>query len=399
MRYYAKLLREPLAASLVVFVGAGVAGTLENQPPKLQRLAHTAAKAMEFTTQTRGGNCDGCSWVRAEGVIEPGTTEKFKAFVARESPPPFITLDSPGGNVMEAVKFGQFLRQSGWNTYVGEEDPIVPEKHFATKLQKSRCYSACVYAFAGGVHRIAEDKSIGIHQFYRPDDALRPNDKTLSAVDMANMQRLVASLNEYVRRMGVDPRLVTLASAITPWEPIYLLSSAELQSLNLDNTSAPKSDSSSNWSVQPAGDGAMAVTTQMQDGTGRMASLGVMCHQSLPKMFIVKLFVSDDTKDWGYIFGSVDLDVQMFELSSDDEVSTLHHGRLIMPVKRAGNGASLGLIITNDEFQKMMRAKTVSISGFTNMASQSWTGPLGGTFSMAGAAAVVGLALKNCVSQ
>ncbi len=145
-----------------------------------------AAEGMEFTVQYNGGNCGSCSWVLAEGVINSGTTEKFKAFVANEKPPKNIRFDSPGGNVLEALKLGQFLRQLNWDTFVGEQSAIIPGSHLSQyKTQKSSCYSACVYAFAGGVHRDAADRSVGIHQFYRPDDALRPNDKTLSAVDMA----------------------------------------------------------------------------------------------------------------------------------------------------------------------------------------------------------------------
>ena len=202
--------------------------------------------------------------------------------------------------------------------------------------------------------------------------------------------------------MGVDFRLVTLASAITPWEPIYLLSSEELRSLNLDNMYAPNSDSSSNWSVQPVGDGAMAVTTQMQDGTGRTASFGIMCRQSLPNIFIVQLVVKDDTKDWAYIFSSFSSDElrpQSFDFDIDGQFRKFAANRLIMPVKRAGNGASLVLAITKDELLKIIGAKSLGITGFANMASQSRTGTLGGTFSMAGAAAVIGLALKNCVKQ
>jgi hypothetical protein len=45
----------------------------------------------------------------------------------------------------------------------------------------------------------------------------------------------------------------------------------------------------------------------------------------------------------------------------------------------------------------MLNAKTVEIAGFVNMAAQSRTGELGGTFSMVGTPDVVALALKNCV--
>ena len=233
-----------------------------------------AAEGMEFTVQYDGGNCGSCVWVQGHGVIDQGTTEKFKAFVAKEKPPKILRLNSPGGNLIEALIFGRFLRKSNWDTLAGD---------YLAAISKSSCYSACVYVFAGGVHRFAQGNSLGIHQFYRPDEAMRPNDKTLSAVDMANTQQLAALLNEYVRQMGVDPRLVTIASNITPWETIYVLSRAEAESLNLDNSSAPANPTSSNWNVQPIGNGAIAITTQTQDGAGRIASLGIMCVRSQPE--------------------------------------------------------------------------------------------------------------------
>jgi hypothetical protein len=356
---------------------------------------------MEFTVQYNGGNCGSCAWVLAEGVIDSGTTEKFKAFLAKEKRPRNLRFDSPGGNVIEALTLGQFLRETDWDTFVGEESAMIPGSHLPAlyKTQKSSCYSACVYAFAGGVHRTADDKTVGIHQFYRPDDAVRPNDKTLSAIDMANMQRLAALLNEYVKEMGIDPKLVTIASSITPWTPIYVLSSAELKSFNLDNSSAPKGGTSANWSVQPAGNGAMATTMQSQDGAGRMAALGIMCLQSLPNMIIVQLAVRDDNRDWAQAFSSSGLSPQHFVFKIDGTYGELGSSRLIGPVARTGNGVSLDLAVTKDELGKIMWAQSVEIAAFVNMASQRWTGELGGTFSMTGAPAVIGLALKNCVSQ
>jgi hypothetical protein len=354
-------------------------------------LSHAlAAEGMQFTIQGTGGNCRACSWVLAEGIIDAGTTEKFKAFIAKEKPPRNLRFDSPGGSVIEALKLGQFLREKDWDTFVGED---------LYDSQKSSCYSACVYAFAGGVQRTAQDKSVGIHQFYRPDDALRPNERTLSAVDVANMQRLAALLNEYVRQMGVDPRLVTIASNITPWEPIYLLSGAELKFLNLDNTSAPASDASINWSVQPAGNGAIAITLQPQNGAGRIASLGIMCLQSLPDMIVVHLAVRDDTKDWAEAIKSLHLLPQYFLFEINGNYGELDSNRLMSPVKRSGNGVSLDLAITKDELLKIIRAESLEIDAFVSMASERWIGELGGRFSMAGAPAVINLALKNCLSQ
>ena len=112
MRHYAKLLRATLTVSLMLMAVMGIA---VSGPPEASSEAPkqaTTAEAMRFTQQYNGGNCGSCSWVLAEGVIEAGTTEKFKAFIAKESPPRNIRFDSPGGSVSEALKLGQFLRAS-----------------------------------------------------------------------------------------------------------------------------------------------------------------------------------------------------------------------------------------------------------------------------------------------
>lgn len=177
-------------------------------------------QGMEFEYQANGGNCRACDWVLAEGTLDKGTTDKLKAFIAHnEYQTKNIRFNSPGGDLIEALKLGEVLREDKWDTFVGEEYPSRTSTPAGYVTQQSNCYSACVYAFAGGVRRTADDKSLGVHQFYRPDDAVRPTDKTLSAVDVANMQHLAAMLNEYVRGMGIDPRLVSMASEITPWNP------------------------------------------------------------------------------------------------------------------------------------------------------------------------------------
>jgi hypothetical protein len=215
---------------------------------------------------------------------------------------------------------------------------------------------------------------------------------------MANTQQLAALLNEYVRQMGIDPRLVTIASSITPWDPIYVLSGAELKSLNLDNSSAAISGASANWSVQPAGNGAIATATQAQDGAGRMASLGIMCIQSRPNTVIVRLAVQDDNVDWTSAISSSGLSPQSFNFEIDGTYGELKSDRLISPIERMGNGVLFDLAITQDELGRIMSAKSVRIAAFVNMASQRWTGPLGGTFSMMGAPAAISLALKNCLN-
>jgi hypothetical protein len=151
--------------------------------------------------------------------------------------------------------------------------------------------------------------------------------------------------------------------------------------------------------VEPFEDGAMAITTQLQDGAGRQASLGIMCVRSTADAFIVRLAVRDDTKDWNDALLGGDLSPQDFDFDPDGAHASLDGNRLVGRVERVGNGASLTFAISKQELDLMMTAKSVELAGFVSMASESWTGELGGTFSMVGAPAFVGLAFKNCSSR
>ncbi len=356
----------------------------------------TQVAAMDFKTQYNGGNCGECSWILAEGPIEPGTTEKLKKFISKEKPPPNILFNSPGGNLVEALKLGRFLRENHFDTFVGETSAIIPGHFPEYAPQKSTCYSACVYAFVGGVHRTAKDKSLGIHQFYRPDDALRPNDTTLSAVDMSNMQRLLSVLAEYVHEMGVDTRLVTMASTITPWQPIYVLSERELTILNLDNSQPPAQQAGGNWSVRPAGNGAMAVTTQVQDGAGRVAILALSCATRVPNIVFASILLQDKNQPWTEAFEKLQFKVQDITFNIDGQYTSLEAARLVDPIERHGDGVTFKLALTKAELQRMILARTVELSAFVDMVTIRFVGDLGGTFSMAGAADTISLALRNC---
>ena len=178
-----------------------------------------------------------------------------------------------------------------------------------------------------------------------------------------------------------------------------MLSSAQLKSLNLDNTSAPTSENLADWRVQPAGNGAMAISAQTQDGTGPVASLAIMCLRSMPNWIVVRLSVRDHNKDSSRGFNSHDLSPQYFEFQVDEEYHKLDRQQLVSPVGRLGNGAMLGFAVADEELERMVAANTVELARFTSRAVESWTGKLGGTFAMTGSQAVIALALRNCMSQ
>lgn len=357
---------------------------------------------MQFSSEFNGGNCGGCAWILAEGVITADTLDDFKAYLESNRPSLLqsggynIAFNSPGGNLLGGLRLGRYLREKNWDTYARERSARTLGSPNFYESYSSACYSACVYAFAGGVNRYTEDNALGIHQFYRDDVVSSPENKSLTPTDMANMQELGGLLNEYVDGMGVDRSLVSVASSITPWEPILLLSHDEAHRFNLDTNLPPTDLQNSDWRVMPNSSGSIAVNTQLQNGAGRKATFGLMCVEGTPNLTVVMLSVEDKNINWdlGPSENRTGFD---FDLTIDGVPSSLPKNRLFVPYTHSESGADIGFLITDTELGKIMDAKVISAGAFFNMVTLRAIGSLGGTFNMTGSRDVIDLALKNCV--
>lgn len=202
---------------------------------------------MIFREAFNGGNCNGCEWIIAEGTIQQDTPEVFKKFLELKKPNGTVRFNSPGGNLLAGLKLGEMIRSAGLFTAVGktvgeqssfDADTIketVPDGP-VYKVREGICASACVYAFIGGVTRYASKSKIGIHQFYDGKGLNEPLAKTASSIDRSVDQLLTGLLLEYVIRMGIDARLISLASSVAPWQEMKWLSAQELVDLKIDNS-------------------------------------------------------------------------------------------------------------------------------------------------------------------
>jgi ATP-dependent protease ClpP protease subunit len=85
------------------------------------------------------------------GKIVPGDLAKIVASVSAPGNfPKYFTLDSPGGDLLEAMRIGQFIRETATGTFVAKE-----------------CSSACVFLLVAGTSRSAlDDAAVGIHRPY-----------------------------------------------------------------------------------------------------------------------------------------------------------------------------------------------------------------------------------------
>ncbi|MGX9050749.1 hypothetical protein [Mesorhizobium sp. 14Argb] len=131
-----------------------------------------------------------------------------------------IVFNSPGGNVGSALRLGRMIRAAGLDTL---------------QLRQLQCASACSLAFLGGVHRVAEPGSIGVHRAW-----LKSVDGISREEAKARVQLGTAAITSYVVEMGVDPELMELASSYDKHDIRYL-SATEMAELRVTNVAANQS--------------------------------------------------------------------------------------------------------------------------------------------------------------
>lgn len=199
------LLRKPIASvGLLALAFAG---------PAAARLAY------ELHKTDVGG-----SFVIVSGSFDyDDSLSEFRELVTREHPT-IVGFNSPGGNVLKAMEFGRLIRSLGLQTL---------------QVRQSECASACSLAFMGGVTRLAEPGSIGVHKSsFNDTDAMHVAD-AVSAV-----QQLTAEVIGYMSEMGVDPGLLQLSLSYDS-NDIRYLSGSEMTRYRLTTSMAPQ-----NLSVQ-----------------------------------------------------------------------------------------------------------------------------------------------------
>jgi hypothetical protein len=131
--------------------------------------------------------------VMFSGEFESGDSQRIIAAL-EENGAAVLGLNSVGGLVSEAQMVGYYLRSHNLNTIAGEI-----------------CASACTFALAGGVDRLAiEGARIGLHQSYSPG----------GGGSLEDGQRLVGNYIRYFQSMGVDAEVVALAATM-PSEGIH----------------------------------------------------------------------------------------------------------------------------------------------------------------------------------
>lgn len=169
-----------------------------------------------------------------------------------------VFMHSPGGNLFAGLMIGRLIREAGADTYIGGLARDKQYKADVTAGMKSVpgiCYSACAFAFLGGVYRSTiADSKYGVHRF--PLDPGRPTDK------LNDPQALSGAIDFYLREMSVDPALFDLTINHHGKEDIRVLTFKEMVDLNVVNGwKKPE------WSIE-AGIGGQYLRGRQESGTG-----------------------------------------------------------------------------------------------------------------------------------
>ena len=144
-------------------------------------------------------------WITIDGEITEGWAQRAIAQI-RDAEAGGVVLNSGGGLVEEARKLGRWIRAQGLDTAV-----------------QQKCASACVNAWAGGVHRyMASGAKIGFHR------------ATAADAGYEDGQADVAAFATYLRSMGIEAAdTIAVRAASTSSSGMDWIGAKEAQALNL----------------------------------------------------------------------------------------------------------------------------------------------------------------------
>lgn len=291
--------RRPARPTLAVAVAAlvlslGVAGAktpnaIPDPGTRSPPVVPVNRQSMDFRIVEGAGVFGQTRWVQASGPILPDTADRFDQFARANSVAGMtVVLDSPGGSMTAGLRMGRAFRTAGVNTLIGRTVLRVESgRAVATLITHGvSCASACSYAFLGGIQRIVPTTArFGVHQFSRSigRDG-RFESETPTARDFVAAQRRMAELAVYVQEMGVDARLLELASSMPYGGQLRTLTPSEIGNLRIATpVTVNEADRGAvAWSAHPRTDMPMLFRRAVQpaDGGQRIdEEVALTCHR------------------------------------------------------------------------------------------------------------------------
>lgn len=237
--------------------------------------------------------CDGngsmcATHILAQGVIESDTPERLGRFLLEAKRGKLSSMssatmafDSPGGDLLAAMRLGKMIRSARLATELAPEYTQViwqryprPNEYKAV-APRAICASACTLAFAGGVKRsVANESRFGVHQFSSAN----------GQVGDGVTQVTVVALAEYLEQMGVDRRMLDRASVVDPRD-IAWLSREEIDEFRIDNT-RPQLKA---WTLKASDAGEPLLILEQSVAPGRGLRLTMMRDRSARMLLVVQV--------------------------------------------------------------------------------------------------------------
>lgn len=173
------------------------------------------AGALEYSfvreNPINGVKVDSYKFLLARGRIEPGDYQRLKDFLRTE---PALThfvnsrtliFSSPGGDVREALKLGEFVRKTYSEVLVGD--------YFGP------CLSSCFLVLASAVSRDWQAKTVGLHRPYLPPEVV---DRRSVPEVIEDQGRVMTAVESYMKSLRVPDRLIDIMMS-TPSDKIVWL--------------------------------------------------------------------------------------------------------------------------------------------------------------------------------
>jgi hypothetical protein len=167
------------------------------------------------------GTSDGRWTILLDGYIDALAPIRLGALVSQEGiTEADVYFNSPGGSLIAGMEIGRLLRQRGFVAHVGKRTADIHE------LIGGVCYSACPFAYAGGVRRhLRADSVLGVHR--AANRVALPDERAFDKL-------VTQQATQYLLAMGVSPELFTIMSQV-PHDVIRGLTHGEAERLMLVN--------------------------------------------------------------------------------------------------------------------------------------------------------------------
>lgn len=293
-----------------------VATTMVNASQKLNQ-----PQKMQFTVAHSGGNCSGCVWIAAVGVIDIDAPKRFTELINKNPHIDIVYIHSLGGSLFAGMELGKIFRAKKIKVYIYETKS---DEYSYSYGDSGVCMSACAYAFLGGIARvIPQNSQLGYHQFYseRNTPSLSLDSSSIN-YKISKDQIISGLIASYLVEMGVDARVLTIASSVDK-NDVAILSTDDLRYFNITTT-----DIFTNWRLEVTGKGLVALT-EKSNSYSLERSIMAFCTEPNHESYLV--FITARPQNYGSSINSTNLSsyLKRLELKSDQTILYSAHSSQI----------------------------------------------------------------------